>query len=207
MNYYLNQRINRITPTLSQDFSSPSLTLPPISPSHKLNTLTEEPIFLNDNDTRLKAYSNYIQNKMTTIDERAENYLTYMYRSKHKKEKNENTPVRSPSLDSSMFTPGYVKSKMSDITNPNYFCANSYNKLQLKKREYLNYNYINGEKNYFNRKKRVNSEESIIPNPYNDLHCNVYSLGSSKLQHNPILNPLPNFEYNKYLNRNIYLKQ
>ena len=76
MNYYLNQRINRITPTLSQDFSSPSLTLPPISPSHKLNTSTEEPIFLNDNDTRLKAYSNYIQNKMTTIDERAENYLT-----------------------------------------------------------------------------------------------------------------------------------
>ena len=105
-----------------------------------------------------------------------------------------------------MFIPGYVKSKMSDITNPNYFCANSYNKLQLKKREYLNYNYINGEKNYLNRKKRVNSEESIIPNPYNDLHCNVYSLGSSKLQHNPILNPLPNFEYNKYLNRNIYLK-
>ena len=57
-----------------------------------------------------------------------------------------------------------------------------------------------------NRKKHFTSDDNLIPNPYNDLHCNVYTLGSSSLQHNPILNPIPNFEYNRYLNRNIYLK-
>lgn len=223
MNFYqerTSQYNNQTSTNKSQECRTQkdSLTLPPISPSHYRCSSpkdSEELIFFNDNEHRLKAYKNYIQNKMSSIDARAENYLSYMYHFKHQRNKtNENNAFTSPtpkkglnnSYDDTLFTPGYVKSKQSDITNPNYFATNSYNNLMKKKKEYLNYNYINSEKNYMNRKKHFNSDDNLIPNPYNDLHCNVYTLGSSSLQHNPILNPIPNFEYNRYLNRNIYLK-
>ena len=226
-----------------------TLTLPPITPLHHRKFLThEEVIFHNDNEARNKAFQNYMKDQMNAIDQRAENYMAYMYTHKKPNQKSGNvlteqsslpnqsmniapsskyykllnngdTPsykIKSPFNQYNKFVPLYVKSKQSDITNPNYFSINNYSNLQAKRREYLQYNYINSERNFVNKhsyqyaKQPLSYEdkkaESLNINPYNSNHRNVYSLGKSELVHNPILNPVPNFMYNRYLN-NIYSKQ
>ena len=246
-----NQEQQQHTSTTSETPSiKKTLTLPPIiTPLHHRKFLThEEVIFHNDNEARNKAFQNYMKDQMNAIDQRAENYMAYMYSHKKPNQKsgsvlteqssfpnqsmnippsskyykllnNPDAPsynLKSPFNPYNKFVPLYVKSKQSDITNPNYFSINNYSNLQAKRREYLQYNYINSERSFVNKhsyqyaKQPLSYEdkkaESLNINPYNSNHRNVYSLGKSELVHNPILNPVPNFMYNRYLN-NIYSKQ
>lgn len=98
------------------------------------------------------------------------------------------------------FTPYRAISRLSDLTNPTYFYRDTYiNDLQ-KKRNYLNYNLEQSE-NHFRKKKRYSTDtDDLVINPYNQPHSSCISLGASELEHNTILNPVPNFRYNRYLN-------
>jgi hypothetical protein len=56
--------------------------------------------------------------------------------------------------------------------------------------------------NYGDRNKMTYSYDSYmnnipVNNPYNS-HKNIY-LGQTQIEHNPILNPIPNYRHNKYL--------
>ena len=82
--------------------------------------------------------------------------------------------------------------RLNEVTNPNkYYNIGSKEYLRYKEqhRSYLNSNYemmLNHTKN-----------KEIVVNPYNK-SSSLSELGDSKLQHNTILNPLPNYTYNKY---------
>lgn len=98
------------------------------------------------------------------------------------------------------FTPYRAISRLSDLTNPTYFYRDTYiNDLQ-KKRNYLNYNLEQSENHYRKKKRYSTDSDDLVINPYNQSHSNCTSLGASNLEHNTILNPIPNFRYNRYLN-------
>lgn len=167
-------------------------------PSSPLKREEEQPIFFNDNSSHLRAYENYIKSKSQAIDNNAESYLNFL---SNKKRDNLNRRYITQNFISTDFTPFQIKSRQSDITDPNYFDRGSYNALQQKRKEYLNYNYISSEAAYKQKKNKFVNDEILDINPYNGLHRNVLTLGNSTLEHNPILNPVNNYEYNHYLNR------
>ena len=89
-----------------------------------------------------------------------------------------------------------------EITNPNYFFHRfnkDYYKYRLEQKKYLDYNY-EVIKNRLNNKKR---EPDI--NPYNPINNQVFENGKTDLAHNPILNPINNYSYNKYLEKEVNL--
>ena len=115
-----------------------------------------------------------------------------------------NIPIypKSPSSSSLYNEPDYRNkpilslysrsSRLNEVTNPNKY----YN---IGSREYLKYkeqqrNYLNSN---FEMMLNYKKNKDIIVNPYNK-SSSLSELGDSKLQHNTILNPLPNYTYNKY---------
>ena len=94
-------------------------------------------------------------------------------------------------------------SRSGEITNPNYFFQRNnkdYYKYRLEQKKYLDYNY-EIIKNRLN--KRSKREPDI--NPYNPINNQVFENGKSDLLHNPILNPINNYSYNKYLEKEVNL--
>ena len=92
--------------------------------------------------------------------------------------------------------------RCGEITNPNYFFQRNnkdYYKYRLEQKKYLDYNY-EIIKNRFNHRKQ---EPDI--NPYNPINNQVFENGKSDLVHNPILNPINNYSYNKYLEKEVNL--
>ena len=70
----------------------------------------------------------------------------------------------------------------------------------MNKRNYLGYDSIDPDNLYSHRRRPFGNDNDLQINPFNSLHSSFKSLGESKLAHNPILNPVPNYEYNKYFN-------
>ena len=94
-------------------------------------------------------------------------------------------------------------SRNGEITNPDfYFQRNNqdYYKYRLEQKKYLDYNY-EIIKNRLN--KRDKREPDI--NPYNPINNQIFEKGKSDLLHNPILNPINNYSYNKYLEKEVNL--
>ena len=94
-------------------------------------------------------------------------------------------------------------SRSGEITNPNYFFQRNnrdYYKYRLEQKKYLDYNY-QIIKNRLN--KRIKREPDI--NPYNPINEQPFENGKSDLLHNPILNPINNYSYNKYLEKEVNL--
>ena len=94
-------------------------------------------------------------------------------------------------------------SRSGEITNPNYFFQRNnkdYYKYRLEQKKYLDYNYqiIQNRLN-----KRIKREPDI--NPYNPINEQPFENGKSDLVHNPILNPINNYSYNKYLEKEVNL--
>ena len=84
--------------------------------------------------------------------------------------------------------------RLNEITNPNmYYKIGSQDYLQYKEQQK---NYLNSNLEVMLNNKRKKQE--ITVNPYNPV-SSYYNLGKSALQNNTILNPLPNYKYNKYL--------
>ena len=90
--------------------------------------------------------------------------------------------------------------RKSEITNPDYFYKRNnedYYKYRAEQKKYLDYNYqILKNKNKLSDKKEPNI------NPYNPKHGD-FEHYKSNLPHNPILNPVNYYSYNKYLEKEI----
>ena len=86
----------------------------------------------------------------------------------------------------------------NEITNPSSYYKKydeDYYRYRLEQKKYLDYNYncmINNE--YQKNKKEPNV------NPYNPKN-NIYWLNKTNLSHNPIVNPINHYGYNKYLRK------
>ena len=90
--------------------------------------------------------------------------------------------------------------KSGEITNPEYYYQRNnrdYFKYRMEQKKYLDYNY-EIMKNKFNKKKR---EPDI--NPFNPIINQAFENGKTDLLHNPILNPINNYSYNKYLEKEV----
>lgn len=93
--------------------------------------------------------------------------------------------------------------RSGEITNPNYFFQRNnkdYYKYRLEQKKYLDYNY----QIIKNRLNKRNKKEPDI-NPYNPINEQPFENGKTDLLHNPILNPINNYSYNKYLEKEVNL--
>ena len=93
-----------------------------------------------------------------------------------------------------------LENRKSEITNPElYYKRNNedYNKYRAELKEYLDYNY-----QVLMNKKKLNKRQEIDINPYNPIDAD-FEHYKSDLAHNPILNPINNYSFNKYLQKEI----
>jgi len=103
-------------------------------------------------------------------------------------------------LFSSLSASNIIFDRKNEITNPDLFYKrnnNDYFKYRAEQKKYLDYNYqmmIN--KNKFHHKQEPNI------NPYNPKQED-FEHYKSDLVHNPILNPVNYYSYNKYLEKEI----
>ena len=173
----------------------------------------EQPTFTFENDRNINYYKSYIENQTKAINKYSENYINYMnsinpnnkistpynlnennIRVHHRSDNLSNIQV-SKSQPTIFNKDQYImKGRSNEISNPvKYYQnqANDYNKFHNEEMRYLDYN-----QNIMNHKK------------YNEINVNPFNKGSSKgglgqssLRRNPILNPLHDYSYNKYFDR------
>ena len=114
---------------------------------------------------------------------------------------NSEKPLNLKPLSNSLSTKAMnFENRKSEITNPElYYKRNNedYNKYRAELKEYLNYNY----QVLMNRNK-INKRKDIDINPYNPIDAD-FEHYKSDLAHNPILNPINNYSFNKYLQKEI----
>ena len=92
------------------------------------------------------------------------------------------------------------ENRRSEITNPElYYKRNNedYYKYRTEMKQYLDYNY-----RILSNKDRLNKKQEVNINPYNPLDAD-FEHYKSDLPHNPILNPVNNYSFNKYLEKEI----
>ena len=158
--------------------------------------MEEQPMFANENVKNVNRYRSYMKTKQEQIDSYSQNYLNYLLA-----RKNPSTIQRtvSPPQRESPISSLYQRSnRLNDITNPDLFYKQSnqeYYQYKEQQRKCLDFN-LSRMGNERERKRRIDV------NPYNK-NGSIMSLGESTLVHNTILNPLPNYTYNKYLEKEI----
>ena len=92
------------------------------------------------------------------------------------------------------------ENRRTEITNPElYYKRNNedYYKYRTEMKQYLDYNY-----KILSNKDRLNKKQEVNINPYNPLDAD-FEHYKSDLPHNPILNPVNNYSFNKYLEKEI----
>lgn len=175
--------------------------------------LEEEPTFTYENERNINQYKSYILSKQKLTELNSQNYMNYILQQKKNRS-------RSPFVSRGEYLPSnvgetpsfsefnnisnsykkptpitslYNRSRLNEITNPDMYYKQSnqdYIKYKEQQRNYLNSNYelmINNG----------NYKKKLDVNPYN-VNSSKTTLGESTLIHNTILNPLPNYTYNKY---------
>lgn len=200
-----------------------------------LDTNNSELLFCQkENDKIMKSYHNFMKSKSLILDKNILNYLKFLEKEKDRKKytivnfrnKFKNRAVFNPLklslnkasdinynnnsiINTSSFSPKYLKNNGSDITNPNYF-DNITKKLILKKNsEILKYN-INAYKSKYNKNFHCKNNFSLRKNlplaPGKVNNPRYYFLGESKLIRNPIVNPGNRSPtYNSFNKRKSYL--
>jgi hypothetical protein len=173
--------------------------------------IEEQPTFTFENDRNINYYKSYIENQTKAINKYSENYINYMnsinpnnkiatpynlnennIRVHNRSESNIQISKSQPTIFNK--DQYIMKGRSNEISNPvKYYQnqANDYNKFHNEEMRYLDYN-----QNIMNHKK------------YNEINVNPFNKGSSKgglgqssLRRNPILNPLHDYSYNKYFDR------
>ena len=141
---------------------------------------------INDNDDDIDIRKNYQRNNI-------------ILNNKYFQNKENPINLKPLSNSSSMRTINFENRK-SEITNPElYYKRNNedYNKYRAELKEYLNYNY-----QVLMDRKRFNKKQEVNINPYNPIDAD-FEHYKSDLAHNPILNPVNNYSFNKYLEKEI----
>ena len=153
----------------------------------------------NNNDTYTNKLINY-NNNNDDIDIRKKNKINNIFLNNKYFQNNENPIDLKPLSNSlSMKTIGF-ENRNSEITNPELFYKRNnddYTKYRAELKEYLNYNY-----KVLMDKKRLNKKQEVNINPYNPIDAD-FEHYKSDLPHNPILNPVNNYSFNKYLEKEI----
>ena len=163
----------------------------------------------NDNDNYVKKIINDNNNDNNSsyfndIDLRQKNKINNMIIN-YKYFQNKKTPLNMKPLSNSLSMRNMnMENRKSEITNPELFYKRNnadYNKYRAELKHYLDYNYqILSNKNRFNKKKEVNV------NPYNPIDAD-FEHYKSDLAHNPILNPVNNYTFNKYLEKEMNINK
>ena len=162
------------------------------------NSLQENPnktIDVNSysNKIRENNFKNYYNNQNQNNNSNDELDLNHNFEMQNNEIRNINSPKFENSLNFS--------TRSGEITNPNYFFQRNnedYYKYRLEQKKYLDYNY----QIIKNRLNKRNKREIDI-NPYNPINERPFETGKSDLVHNPILNPINNYSYNKYLEKEV----
>ena len=158
---------------------------------------------INKNDNYLKDIINNSTSNINDKNEiRKKNKLNNLIiNNNYFQNKSRENPINIKSIPNSLSTKSMnFESRRSEISNPelyNKINNEDYNKYRAELRKYLDYNYqILLNKNRFNKKQEVNI------NPYNPINAD-FEHYKSDLAHNPILNPVNNYSFNKYLEKEI----
>ena len=149
--------------------------------------------FQSENENGLKAFRDYITSRSNNIEANTERYLSFIAKSNNSR--SPPSPQRISFTISKPFVPGIVKTKHSDINNPYYYNKMEESYMDFVKRREKDYLLYNKDMGYNKPKKTL--EMNI--NPFN--RRSLDNLGTSKLNHNPILNPVDNYRYNPFLSR------
>ena len=145
--------------------------------------------FINNNNNNNNNYNNINNNKVEWNENYSNNYL-------HNNNIRELKPL-STSISAKALL---FDNRKSEITNPDLFYKrnnNDYYKYRAEQKKYLDYNY----QILLNKNKLHNKQEPNI-NPYNPKFGD-FEHYKSDLPHNPILNPVNYYSYNKYLEKEI----
>ena len=146
---------------------------------------------INDNNDNNPSYFN-------DIDLRQKNKINNMIIN-YKYFQNKKTPLNVKPLSNSLsMRTMNTENRKSEISNPELFYKRNnadYNKYRAELKHYLDYNYqVLSNENRLNKKKEVNV------NPFNPIDAD-FEHYKSDLTHNPILNPVNNYSFNKYLEK------
>ena len=185
---------------------------------NKFNTLNNNnnDLLINDN----KSKSTKLNNE-TKLYLEANNYLNNIHLNKEKKNLKKNyfdnisknslnndnnndelkyNKILTPSLsDNEIFSIGN-----NEISNPSSYYKKydeDYYRYRLEQKKYLDYNY----KFMMNKEYQKYKKEPNV-NPYNPKY-NVFRSNKSDLVHNPIINPINHYGYNKYLRKDLNMKE
>ena len=157
---------------------------------------------INKSDNYLNELINNNTNNVNDTEIRKKNKISnIIINNNYFQNKNKENPINIKSLPNSLSTKSMnFENRRSEISNPelyNKINNEDYNKYRAELRQYLDYNYqILLNKNRFKKNQEVNI------NPYNPINAD-FEHYKSDLVHNPILNPVNNYSFNKYLEKEI----
>ena len=167
----------------------------------------EKPIFNLAHQKNIQFHNNLMFTTENKIERNKQDFLNYMnekkfinnyrYIDNYNNINNNNYGINnSKSIDYLNERKYIFSGKRHEITNPELFYKKTngdFYKYRAENKKYLDYNYnIMGRRNLKN----------INVNPFNK-GSSFDDLGRSTLIHNTILNPIPNFSYNKYFEKEI----
>ena len=149
-----------------------------------LNILPENTNYVERNNNKEKSLNRKkFKNKSTTD-------LNVFYKSKINDEYKINDDHKSNIIEKDVknFTPGSVKARGSDITNP-FFYDRIAKEIIKRNQEAMDYNIKKSENKYFKNKNLWKySDDKLAVDPGKLNNPNYYTLGDSVLDRNPILN-------------------
>lgn len=158
----------------------------------------------NSNNFRQNNNDNYMNKKINDnnddIDIRKKNKINNDILNNKYFQSQENSLNMKPLSNSLSMKSMNFENRKSEITNPELFYKRNnedYNKYRAELKEYLNYNY-----QIMQNKNRLNKKQEVNINPYNPIDAD-FEHYKSDLAHNPILNPVNNYSFNKYLEKEI----
>lgn len=157
---------------------------------------------VNSNLNNAKENKNIFHNNQLTLDTTGNNFKEEQWNDKYynKNASNQRDFKNNKTLSSSLSANEIFSGRKNEITNPDWFYKRNnidYFKYKEEQKKYLDYNYEVMMNNYNSHQKK---EPNI--NPYNPITIN-FEKSKSDLEHNPILNPVNNYGYNKYLQKEI----
>ena len=159
--------------------------------NNNYNNQNNNNIYNNEINDNINNNNNINNNKLDWNENFSNNYL---HNTSNKGTKSLTTSMSANSI--------LFGSRKSEITNPDLFYQrnnNDYYKYRAEQKKYLDYNYqilLNKDKDKFHHKQEPNV------NPYNPKKED-FEHYKSDLAHNPILNPINYYSYNKYLEKEI----
>ena len=180
----------------------------------------EKPIFNIDNKENVKYIQDIIDLNENQIEKNQQDYINFM-----NKKQFENYNYNNNLQNQNTFFPKINSKKMyysrsvdninnnnyqkkfvfppikHEITNPDLYFKKAngdFYKYRAESKKYLDYN-----QKILENQNKYNKTDNINVNPFNNSSSSA-SLGRSNLVYNTILNPIPNFSYNKYFEKEIF---